>query len=93
MIQFITRKRKPVVDWCFSCGRAFLLVNGCAIVMEGDKLRDDDLAKVGEKLIRKKWKDEPAVLASYRLDEGGLTVWTEDLIKYVAAKANGGKLP
>ena len=90
MTIFVTRKRKPVVDWTFSCGRAFLLIDGCAIVMEGDKLRDDDLAEIGWKMVLKKWKDEPAVLASYG---GSLTVWTEDLIKYVAKKANGGKLP
>jgi hypothetical protein len=33
------------------------------------------------------------VLQSYRLDEGGLKVWTEDLIKWVVKDANGGKMP
>lgn len=86
-------KKKPVVDYIFSCGRAFLMVNGDAIVMEGDPLRDPDLAIIGEELIREKWKNEPVIIQSYRLDEGSLKVWTEDLIKHVVKKANGGKLP
>lgn len=87
---------KPLVDYLFSCGRAFLMVGGDAIVMEGDTLRDPDLAAIGERLLRQKYKgdrNEEIVLHSYRLDEGGLKVWTEDLIKHVVRKANGGKLP
>lgn len=96
-------KKKPLVDWTFSCGRAFLMVNGCAIVMEGDTLRDPDLAEIGEKQLLEKFGPKAtngygemtnqAVLRSYRLDEGGLKVWTEDLIKHVAKEANGGVLP
>lgn len=76
--------RKAKLDYIFSCGRAFLMADGFAIVMEGDPLRDPDLAEIGEKMVREKWKDEPIVLKSFRLDEGGLKFWTEDLIKYVA---------
>jgi hypothetical protein len=89
-------RRKPLVDWFFSCGRAFLYVNGNAVLMEGDPLRDPDLAEIGERLLREKYKDQYNdlfVLQSYRLDEGGLKVWTEDLIKWVVKDANGGKMP
>lgn len=83
---------KVKLEYTFSCGRAFLMANGFAIVMEGDKLRDPDLAKIGERMLREKYINKPGdnsftnqiVLDSYRLDEGGLKVWTEELIKYVA---------
>lgn len=66
-------------------------VGGYAIVMEGDPLRDPDLAKTGEDMIRNRLNREranyqDAIIKSYGLDNGGLKVWTEDLIKYVAAK-------
>lgn len=84
--------KKVKLDYVFSCGRAFLMADGFAIVMEGDKLRDPDLAEIGEKMLREKYKDKPGddsltnkiVLGSYHLDEGGLQVWTEELIKHVA---------
>jgi hypothetical protein len=86
--------KKVKLDYVFSCGRAFLMADGFAIVMEGDKLRDPDLAEIGEKMLREKYKNKPGddsftnkiVLDSYHLDEGGLQVWTEELIKHVAGE-------
>lgn len=81
--------RTAKLSYLFSCGRAFLMANGVAIVMEGDRLRDPDLASIGEQMIRDKAESSPygqALINSYGLDKGGLTVWTEDLIKYLAGE-------
>lgn len=93
LIDRIFCRRESGVSWGFSCGRTYLTVNGFVVAMECDPLRDHELAEIGYKLMVEKWRGDESgqlIIDSYG---GTLKVWTGELIKYVAAKANGGKLP
>lgn len=77
--------KKNLVDWGFSCGRAYLTVCGHVVAMEGDPLRDFELGVVCLKLLKKKYPKDPELWSD--------KAWTDDLIKHVATMANGGVLP
>ncbi len=85
--------KKPVVDWGFACGRTYLTVNGYVVAMEGDVLRDMELGQKCIELSTARWgeycKGKPGLLEQFVSSK----VWTGDLIKFVAAVANGGILP
>lgn len=89
LLQLLTPKPKPVVDWGFSCGRTYLTVNGYVVAMEGDVLRDLDLGVKMRELAKKEYPNMDAVLTAYFSRD----CWTGELIKFVAAEANGGVLP
>jgi len=83
------KKKKPVVDWGFSCGRTYLTVNGYVVAMEGDVLRDIKLGLKARELAKKQYEGDWAMMEAFFTRD----TWTGELIKFVASEANGGKLP
>lgn len=81
---------KPTVNWGFSCGRYYLTVNGYVTAMEGDTIRDMELSQKAWELYEAKWKDDKHWESMKRVFGA---VWSGELIKWLAAEANGGKLP
>ena len=48
-------KSNVTLDWSYFCGRCFLMVNGYAVIMDGDPHRDPDLL---ERFQSKFWTEE-----------------------------------
>ncbi len=79
---FKRKPPKPVVDYACSCGRTYLTINGFIVLMEGTQIIDADLAKIEMDLYRKKYENGLywGIMKTYNTG----TVWSADLIKYVA---------
>jgi hypothetical protein len=65
--------KAPVIDYGTSCGRTFLTIGGYVVAMEGDLLRDPELADLD---------------SDSRYYVGAEPRWTGTLIKFVACLGN-----